>query len=81
MKRKQKMKCGKYETASEFHTRLMLSHPITPLARLIGRKWFLPIEKLVEKTGVSERTFYFIMRGDTVSPPIEKKIRSYLETL
>lgn len=65
----------------EYETRVMLSRPITALSKLIGAKWFLPIEKLSEQAGVPINTLLKAVRGGTIPPCKEEKLRAFLERL
>ena len=62
-----------------YETKIMMSKPITDLARLIGRKWFLPLEKLAERSGVSVWAILKILNGEKVAETIADKLRHFLE--
>ena len=61
--------------------KIMMSKPITDLSRLIGSKWFLPLERLAEKSGVSMTVITRAVHGEEIAPWNEKKIRKVLEKL
>lgn len=63
------------------YTKIMLSKPITDLSRLIGEKWFLPLEKLAEESGVSLKIIIKAVHGESIWIVNEKKIRKVLEKL
>lgn len=52
--------------------------PITELSRLIGAKWFLPIERLAAMAGVSMDTIKKALRGKRIHICDERKIRKFL---
>lgn len=62
-------------------TKRMLEKPITELSRYIADKWFLPLEKLFEKTGVPLTTIKRAIEGGTISREDEAKLREYLDKL
>lgn len=62
-------------------TEIMLNTPITDLSRLIGQKWFLPLEKLAEASGVSMYTLSRAVRGEKIVAWCEERIRKVLEKL
>ena len=64
-----------------YNTMLMMEKPITELSRLIGAKWFLPLEELQKKTGVPMRWITQAVRGGKIPAEYEKKIREVLESL
>lgn len=64
---------------AENATKAMMETPITDLSRLIGAKWFLPLEELSKKSGVAMRWITQAVRGGKIHPNIEKKIREVLE--
>lgn len=64
------------------HTKRMLAMPITDLSRLIGRKWFLPLRTLAERSGVPLYTIYRAVEGGKLKAHNhEQKLRMFLETL
>ena len=65
----------------ETHTKRMLAMPITDLSRLIGRKWFLSLENLAEKSGLPRGTIARAVNGGEILPRYEDKLRAYLEAL
>lgn len=65
----------------EYQTKGMLEAPITELSKLIGQKWFLPLENLSLKTGVSLSTIIQAVRGYQIGVISEQKIRVVLEAL
>lgn len=69
------------ETFAEKSTKYMLNAPITELSKLIGRKWFLPLEQLAERSGVAERWITQAVRGEEIGRHVEQKIRDFLEGL
>ena len=60
-------------------TKQMIERPISPLARLIGNKWFMSGEMLAERVGVSADAISRLLNGDKVGEKTENKIRTYLE--
>ncbi len=76
------MKVRNREGYDELETKIMLKKPITPLSKLIGQKWFLSLDKLAEKSGVSVCTLKKVLNGyGYVSEKCEQKIRDFLEKL
>lgn len=65
--------------ADEYSTREMLKRPITEIARLIGAKWFLPPERLSEKSGVALSVIRSAIRGEKIHICYERKLRKFLE--
>ena len=61
-------------------TEIMLKKPITKLARLIGRKWFLSLETLVERTGVPLGTIKRAVEGEYIGGDNGQKLTAYLES-
>ena len=59
--------------------RIMMSYPRTSLAKTIGAKWFLSIEKLAETSGVSVETIKKALRGTSISADSEQRIRKALK--
>lgn len=68
-----------YSEAKAIQTREMLAYPITPLARQIARKWFLPLEKLAARSGVGIDTISRVLRGIKVDASCEKKLKKFLD--
>ena len=62
----------------ERNTRIMMEMPITDLSRLIGEKWFLPLEKLAEESDVSLSIVIKAVHGNKIGYWSEKKIRRVL---
>lgn len=62
-------------------TKRMLEMPITELSKLIGAKWFLPLEKLSEKSNVPLGTIKGAVAGRKILPRHEKRLRELLEEL
>ena len=60
-------------------TKRMLSLPKTDISKLIGQKWFLTLEKLSERTGVSVSILEGAVEGQKIHISNERKIRRYLE--
>ena len=69
-----------HNTYEERSTKIMLEKPITPLARLIGRKWFLTIEELAERAGVSVHTLSRVLQGERIGAETERKLTAFLES-
>ena len=69
------------EGYDERSTRIMMSNPITELSRLIGAKWFKPLEKLAEGAGVHLLTVKKAIRGEQILPRYEEKLRDFLGKL
>lgn len=63
----------------ERNTRIMLQTPITELSRFIGAKWYLPLEKLSERSGVSYEVIKRALHGETIGVVSERKLREFLE--
>lgn len=70
-----------YQTYEEMSTRVMLSKPKTELASLIGRKWFLSLEKLAEQSGVPLLTIKRALNGGVVTEKFQKKLTEFLVKL
>ena len=68
-------------TPEELSTKDMLSKPITDLAKLIGQKWFLPLENLAEETGVAKKWVTQAVRGGKVGKHVEQQLRDFLGKL
>lgn len=66
---------------AERSTKIMIKKPITELSRLIGQKWFLPLEKLSEKSGVPLQIIKRAVGGDNIRIDNERKICKALEEL
>ena len=66
------------EGYEERTTKIMLSKPITELSRLIGMKWFLPIEKLSQRSGVSLRIIYSALAGEKLTDYSKSKLMDFL---
>ena len=66
------------EGYEERTTKIMLSKPITELSRLIGMKWFLPIEKLSQRSGVSLRIIYRALAGEKLTDYSKSKLMDFL---
>lgn len=60
-------------------TKRMMSMPITDISKLIGAKWFLPLEKLSERTGISVSILEGAVEGQKIHISNERKLRKYLE--
>ncbi len=67
------------KNSSYANYRIMMSYPRTSLAKTIGAKWFLPIEKLAETAGVSVDTIRKALRGTRISADSEQRIRKALK--
>lgn len=52
----------------------------TPLNKLIAEKWFLPLDKLAERTGIGVHTLGKIICGKNVGQSCERKLRVFLES-
>ena len=65
----------------ELMTKRMLNTPITPTSKLIGQKWFLPLEVLSDKTGVPYGALCSAIRGKKIYPKYEIQIEKYLSKL
>ena len=65
----------------EYSTKVMMAYPITPLARMIGRCWFLGPEKLAERAGVTVRVIQEVLRGRPIGRESERKIMEVLGLL
>lgn len=64
------------------HTKRMLALPITDLSRLMGRKWFMPLSTLAERSGIPLYTLSrAIAGGDITAHNHEQKLRTFLEAL
>jgi hypothetical protein len=75
------MKIQNREGYDERILKIMMSKPVTPLSRLIGQKWYLPLDKLAEQTGVKITTIQHAVNGKPIQPWNERKIREFLEKL
>lgn len=62
----------------EYSTKVMMAYPITPLARMIGRCWFLGPEKLAERAGVTVRAIQEVLRGREIGKESERRIKEAL---
>lgn len=60
-------------------TKIMLKKPITKLLRLIGRKWFLPLEKLSAQSGVPLQTTVRAANGEKILERYERRLTAFLE--
>lgn len=65
----------------ERRTRDMMDTPVTDLARLIGQKWYLPLDDLAKEAGVRPRFVTQAVRGKAIGSYVEQKIRDVLESL
>lgn len=72
-----KMSFNKNNT-DEYSTKVMMEYPITPLARMIGRCWFLGPKKLAEKADVPLYTVVKALRGEEIAARFERKIIAVL---
>lgn len=68
-------------TSEERLTKIMTSKPITDISRLIGRKWYLPLEQLAEQSGVRLYSILKAVKGENITPLNEKNLRTFLERL
>lgn len=57
----------------------MINAPISYLARLIGRKWFLTIEELAKRVRMSVATIGTVLRGGKISEEYAQRLRIFLE--
>ena len=64
-----------------YNTMLMMEKPIAELSRLIGAKWFRPLDELAEKADVPMRWVTQAVRGGKIPPEFERKLREVLESL
>lgn len=62
-----------------YKTKKMIETPKTKLSRLIGRKWFLSLETLAERSGLGICTIRTAVRGGKQQPECEKKLTEFLE--
>lgn len=60
-------------------TKQMLEYPISSLAKLIGSKWYLPLEKLSEKSGAPITAIIRVLKGKPIRADNERKLREFLE--
>ena len=65
----------------ERSTKIMMNKPITELSRLIGAKWFLPLERLAKEAGIGIETCQKALYGKEILPRYEKKLRAFLDRL
>jgi hypothetical protein len=70
-----------HDTYDERSTKIMMSKPITELSRYIGQKWFLPLEKLSERSGVAMTVIIKAVHGEKIRSDNERKIREVLDRL
>lgn len=61
--------------------KLMMNAPITSLSRYIGAKWFSPLQKLSEQSGVPITSVKKAVKGEKITPFYEDKLRKYLQKL
>ena len=66
---------------NEYACKVMISKPQTELSKYIGRKWYLTIEKLSEKSNVSARIISTAIAGKSIGKESEAKIRRVLKNL
>lgn len=62
-------------------TKKMFETPITELSRYIASKWYLPLERLSEQSGVPLAVIKRAIRGGSILPKYEKPLREYLDKL
>jgi hypothetical protein len=60
---------------------LMMNTPITDLSRYIGAKWYSSLEKLAEQSGLPFKTVIRAVKGQTILPNYEKRLRAFLGKL
>ena len=65
----------------DYNTEAMMKTPVTELSRLIVQNWLGSLESLAEKAGVSVQVVSKAVKGGTLQPQNEKKIREALEGL
>ena len=65
----------------DHNTMCMMETPITDLSRLIGAKWFRPLEELAKEAEVAMRWVTQAIRGGKIPPNVEKKLREALDRL
>ena len=65
----------------DHNTMCMMETPITDLSRLIGAKWFRPLEELAKEAGVYMRWITQAVRGGDIPQNIEQKLREVLDKL
>ena len=53
----------------------------TPIARLITAKWFLPMSRLSEQSGIPKRVLALAISGKEISEENKSKIITFLRTL
>ena len=68
-----------HDTYDERTTKIMMRKPVTELSRFIGSKWFLTLDKLAERTGVSLGVITAAVEDKPIRPWNEAKIRRYLD--
>ena len=69
-----------HRTYEELTTEIMLKKPITKLSRLIGRKWFLPLEKLSAQSRVPLQTIVRAVNGEeNILDRYEQRLTAFLE--
>ena len=66
---------------NSYNTMLMLEKPITELSRLIGAKWFRPLDELAKKADIAMKWVTQAVRGGKIPPEFERKLREVLESL
>jgi hypothetical protein len=59
----------------------MMNTPITDLSRYIGAHWYLSLEKLAEQSGLLFKTVTRAVKGETILPRYEKRLREFLGKL
>ena len=53
---------------------------MTDIQKLIGQKWFLPLDRLAERTGIKRVTILRALRGGAIYPAYERKLKEFLES-
>ena len=56
-----------------------MTQHIIPLPQMIGQKWFLPLDKLAARSGVTRQTISKVLHGEKIYPAYERKLRAFLE--
>ena len=64
----------------ENRTKRMVSKPPTPLLKLLGQKWFLSLEKLSDRSGVSITALQHLFDGKPIGVENERRLRRFLES-
>ncbi len=70
-----------HEKICDYSTQLMLHAPKSDLARLLGDKWFLSLERLAEMAGVPLKSAIRAAQGKHLHSYNERKIRKVLDKL